>query len=306
MDSGHIPDISSRQLQAVLTVAEYRSFVAAAAHLHMSQPALTRSIKRIEDLLGVSLFERTTRSVRLTSAGREFVALAQRMTNDLRIAAQAMREIADQQRGQVILSTIMSIANGPLPQAIATYRRDRPGIEIQLRDGVHGSVLDDVRSGAADFGINYLKDIPDGLTTTRLGRGSFDLVASRQSPIARSGRHSIRFDDLRDMALVSMPPESQTRRVLDATAAIRGIPLTHAVIVSQIPTLLNFVRAGVGAGLVPSTSITGELGDGLVRLAVEDPEITLDIGIVQLAERTLSPAAEGLLSVIKETWAINA
>jgi len=306
MDIGHIPDISSRQLQAVLTVAEYRSFVAAAAHLHMSQPALTRSIKRIEDLLGVSLFERTTRSVRLTSAGREFVALAQRMTNDLRIAAQAMREIADQQRGQVILSTIMSIANGPLPQAIATYRRDRPGIEIQLRDGIHGSVLDDVRSGAADFGINYLKDIPDGLTTTRLGRGSFDLVASRQSPIARSGRHSIRFDDLRDMALVSMPPESQTRRVLDATAAIRGIPLTHAVIVSQIPTLLNFVRAGVGAGLVPSTSITGELGAGLVRLAVEDPEITLDIGIVQLAERTLSPAAAGLLSVIKETWATNA
>ena len=60
MDSGHIPDISSHQLQAVLTVAEYRSFVAAAAHLHMSQPALARSIKRIEDLLDVSLFERTT------------------------------------------------------------------------------------------------------------------------------------------------------------------------------------------------------------------------------------------------------
>ena len=208
MDRSYIPNISARQLQAVLTVAEYRSFVAAAAHLHMSQPALTRTIRRIEDVLGVSLFERTTRSVRLTNAGREFVALAQRVINDLRIAAQAMRELADQQRGQVIVSTIMSIANGSLPQTIARYRREQPGIEIQVRDGIHGSVLDDVRSGAADFGINYLQDIPEGLSTTRLGRGGFDLVASRRSQIGRSGQDSIPFDDLKGLALVSMPPDS--------------------------------------------------------------------------------------------------
>ena len=302
MSFGHIPDIGARQLAAVLAVAEHRSFVAAAAELHMSQPALTRTIKRVEDVLGVRLFERTTRSVRPPQAGREFIAVAQRITNDLKITARSMRELSDQQRGQVIITAIMSVANGVLPGAIAAYRRQRPGIEIHIRDGIHGSVIEDVKSGAADFGINYLQDIPSGLTSKRLGRGSFDLVASRGSEIARSGVDRVRLEDLREVALVSMPPDSQTRRVLDATAAARGISLHHAVVVSQITTLLNFVRVGVGVGLVPSAMMTGGLGRDLIRLSLQDPAISLDIGIVRHAERPLSPAAEGLLQVFEESW----
>jgi DNA-binding transcriptional LysR family regulator len=302
MSDAHVPDLSARQLVAVLAVAENASFVAAAAELHVSQPALTRTIKRVEDVLGVCLFERTTRAVRVTDAGREFIALAQRMTNDLRIAARAMREIADQQRGQVIVTSLMSVAHGVLPHAVATYREARPGIEILIRDGMHDAVLDDVKSGTADFGITYLQGIPDGLRTTPLGKGQFDLVASRASALGASGRTSIRFDELRDVPLVSMPRGSQTRRILDATAAGRGFSLMHAAVVSQVPTLLNFVRAGVGVGLVPSQSIIGDLGRDLVRLSVSEPQIALDIGLLTLAERTLSPAAAGLREVIASTW----
>ena len=302
MQVSHIPDIGARQLVAVLAVAENASFVAAAAELQMSQPALTRTIKRIEDVLGVRLFERTTRTVRLTDAGREFVILAQRMTDDLRIAAQAMRELADQQRGQVIVTSLMSVAHGVLPRAIAEYRDTHPGVEIRIRDGIHGEVLDDVKSGAADFGITYLHDLPEGLRKFRLGHGHFDLVASRGSAFGVSGSNPIRFDDLRDVPLVSMPPGSQTRRVLDAAASVRGFHLTHAAVVSQIPTLLSFVRAGVGVGLVPSAAITGDLGNDLVRIAVHDPEISLEIGILQHADRVLSPAAEGLLDVVQKSW----
>ncbi len=305
MNAGHIPDIGARQLLAVLAVAENRSFVAAAAELHMSQPALTRSIKRVEDVLGVRLFERTTRTVSVTEAGREFVALAQRMTNDLRIAARSMQELADQQRGQVIVTCLMSVAHGILPGAVASYRRARPGIEIQVRDGIHGSVIDDVKGGAADFGITYLQDLPEGLRATRLGQGHFDLVAGRGSELGTSGAKSIGFDELRYLPLVSLPPGSQTRRVLDATAAGRGFTLTHAAVVSQVPTLLSFVRAGVGVGVVPSASITGDLGEDLIRLAVRDPQISLGIGVLQLAERELSPAAHGLLQVIEEHWHLD-
>ena len=302
MASGRIPDISARQLAAVLAVAKNGSFIAAAAELQMSQPALTRTIKRLEDVLGVQLFERTTRAVRLTSAGREFVAVARRIADDLRITAANMRAIADQQRGRVIVSAIMSVANGVLPGAIAAYRRERPGIEIHIRDGVHGDVVDDVKSGVADFAVNYLQDAPEGVSATPLGRGYFELVASRRSEIGASRRTSIRFDELRDVPLISMPPESQTRRLLDATAAVRGIPLNHAVVVSQIPSLLSLIRAGVGVGLAPSTAIIGDLGDDLVRLAVRDPQVSLDIGVMTLAERALSPAAEGLLAAIKSRW----
>jgi DNA-binding transcriptional LysR family regulator len=73
------PDVGTRQLEAVLALAEYGSFVAAAARLRISQPALTRSIKRLEAQLGVQLFERSTRRVQITAAGREFAAVAERM-----------------------------------------------------------------------------------------------------------------------------------------------------------------------------------------------------------------------------------
>ncbi len=305
MNSNHIPDIGARHLAAVLAVAEYRSFIAAAAALHTSQPALTRSIKRVEDILGVQLFERTTRTVRVTEAGREFIAVAQRISNDLRITVESMRELAEQKRGQVIVSSILSIANGVLPDAIAAYRKDRPGIEIQIRDGIHGDVIEDVKSGVADFGLNYLKDIPDTFDALRLGQGYFDLIASPAQVFGKSGRKRVRFDELAGVPLISMPPESQTRRMLDTTAAVRGIELQHAVVVSQIPTLLSFVRAGVGVGLVPSASISGSLGDDLVRLTVHEPKISLDIGIVRLKDRSLSPAAEGLLAEIRSHWPDN-
>lgn len=302
MQNRHLPDLGTKQLSAVLAVAEHRSFIAAASHLQMSQPALTRIIKRVEDVLGTRLFDRTTRIVELTNAGREFLPIAQRITDEIRMAAENLRGIADQQRGQVIVSCIMSIANNVLPSAVSAYRDAHPGIEIRLHDGIHGTIMEDVRSGAADFGLSYLQDVPSGVETVHLGRGSFDLVVRSENGLSHAKKGSIAFDALAHLNLISLPLGSETRRVLDATAATRGKRLNHAVTVTHIPTLLSFVRAGVGVAVVPSTSVMGLLGDDLKRLNICEPEIALDIGVVKNAERELSPAAVGLLQFIRDAW----
>src|SRR5262245_9281688 len=147
MQPTSVPNLSARHLHAVLAVAEYNSFIAAAAFLKTSQPALTRSIKRVEDVLGVRLFDRSTRRVAITAARKEFVAVADRMLNDLRISIGSMRQISEQKRGQIIISSIMSVANALLPAVVAKYRASCPGIVIILREGVHGTVLEDIRSG---------------------------------------------------------------------------------------------------------------------------------------------------------------
>jgi len=175
-DLSNIPDLGSRQLLAVLAIADYGSFIAAAAFLKTSQPALTRTIKRIEDVLGVSLFERTTRRVQLTPAGREFVAVAERVLNDLRISVRSMRDLADQQRGQVIVAAIESVATGLLPRIIAEYHIARPAVELRVREGVHGAVLEDVRSGVADLGITFVDELPDTIAMVPLGREVFHAV----------------------------------------------------------------------------------------------------------------------------------
>ncbi|MCO6414998.1 LysR family transcriptional regulator [Siccirubricoccus sp. KC 17139] len=285
-----LPDLGARQLQAVLAVAEERSFVAAAARLRLSQPALTRLIQRVEDVLGVALFERSTRRVALTAAGREFVAVAERVLNDLRIAGRSLRELAGEQRGQVILACIMSVAAGPLPRLLAEWRATRPGVELHLREGVHGDVLEAVRSGVADLGITYLEALPEGLAGEALGEAAFRAVLPPGHSLA--ARPAVTLAELAAEPLISFPAEARTRRLLDGAAAAAGVALRHAATVTQFATMLALVRAGVGVAIVPTAAVPAE--SGLVLRDLAPPGLRRTIGIVTLAERELAPAAAGL------------
>src|SRR5271154_4798012 len=288
MDLLHIPDLGSRQLLAVLAIADYGSFIAAAAFLKTSQPALTRTIKRIEDVLGVSLFERTTRRVQLTPAGREFVAVAERVLNDLRISVRSMRDLADQQRGQVIVASIESVANGVLPRIIAEYHAARPSIELHVREGVHGAVLQDIRSGVADLGVTYVDGLPDTIAMVPLGREVFHAVMPRQHRLAPS--RGVTMTQIARELLVSLPNDSRTRRAIDAAAIKQGLTLQHTVTVTQLATVMSFVRAGLGVAIVPAGAIAAFNTDGLKTLPIIRPTLKRNLGLITLKEREPTPA----------------
>jgi DNA-binding transcriptional LysR family regulator len=295
-----VPDLTSRQLQTVLALAEYGSFIAAASLLKTSQPAVTRTIKHVEDVLGIKLFDRSTRSVQITAAGKEFVAVAARIQNDLKITLRSMRELSDQRRGQIIISSIMSVANGKLPGLVSAYRLDHPGIELHVRDGVHGTVVEDVRSGASDFGITYLDDLPDPFQSVRVGREDFTVVLPKNHELAR--KTTLSLSDLKDVPLVSLPSDSRTRRVIDGAASSVGLTLNHVVTVSQFATMLGFVRAGIGLAIAPKSGVASFLGKELSAVPIRGRPLARDLGIITLKEREPSPAATGLMSLIKGSW----
>jgi DNA-binding transcriptional LysR family regulator len=303
MDLSHIPDLGSRQLLAVLAIADYGSFIAAAAFLKTSQPALTRTIKRIEDVLGVSLFERTTRRVQLTPAGREFVAVAERVLNDLRISVRSMRDLADQHRGQVIVAAIESVATGLLPRIIAEYHITRPAIELRVREGVHGAVLEDVRSGVADLGLTFADELPDTIAMVPLGREVFLAVMQRQHRLAAS--RGVTMKQIAREPLVSLTHDSRTRRTIDAAASKQGITLQHAVTVTQLATVMSFVRAGLGVAIVPADAIAGFNTDGLKTLPIIRPTLSHNLGLITLKEREPTPAAIGISTLIRSVWSTD-
>jgi DNA-binding transcriptional LysR family regulator len=131
MHPSDVPDIRAKELLTVMALAEYGSFVAAAAHLKTSQPALTRTIKRVERVLGVTLFARNTRRVEITSAGREFVAVAERILNDLQLTVRSMSEVTNEQRGKITISTFSAFASHTLPDLVRQYRETRPSMEVR-------------------------------------------------------------------------------------------------------------------------------------------------------------------------------
>ena len=303
MQPVNVPDLTARQLHAVLAVAEYNSFIAAAAFLKTSQPSLTRTIMRVEDVLGVRLFDRSTRRVAITAAGKEFVAVAERMLNDLRISVRSMREVGEEQRGQIIISSIMSVANGLIPAVAARYRASRPGIEIMLREGVHGAVLEDIRSGTADLGATYVDNVPDFVEAKRVSREVFVVILPRGHALTEIAKRSaVTLTELVNFPLVSLPHESRTRRTIDGAASSAGLTLRHVATVTQFTTMMSFVRAGVGIAVVPSGAIAGLLGKDLAVLKLIRPRLSRDVGLIWPRERELTPAARGFALIFEEIW----
>lgn len=304
MQGGHVPDFTSRQLLTVLAVAENSSFIAAASQIKTSQPAVTRSIKQVEDMLGVRLFDRSTRSVQITAAGKEFVAVAERMLNDLQITVRSIRGLTELQRGQLIISSIMSVAAGHLPRIVAAFRAEHPGIEIHIADGVHGEVLESVRSGVADLGITYVDGLPEAVAATPLSREVFVIVLPSDHELA--SRRALSLLNIKDLPLVSFPSNSRTRRAIDMAAAAAGLRLNCMVTVNQFATMLKLVRAGVGIAIAPEGGVASLLDDGLTAIPIAKPRLLRELGMIRLVDREPTPAAARFMALLKTSWSPQA
>lgn len=290
-------DLSARHLRAVLALTENRSFIAAAAHLEISQPALTRTIKQVEATLGVELFTRTTRQVEVTPAGREFAALAERMLNDLSISVRSMRTHAAQPSGQIIVSSVLSLAGAVLPELIGDFGRRYRGIQIHLREGIQRDVADDVRSGVADFGIGYLEGLAETMIVEDVGAERFHVVLPRSHRLARTKRLAI--EQLREERFVSFARESRSRQIADGAASAAGFALHYAMTVNRLPTLLSLVRNNIGIAILPASESALAQHDDLVALPLTGARFTCRLGILRSRERDLTPAAAIFLVVVR-------
>jgi len=294
-----IPNLSVRQLKAVAAVAKYSSFIAAASELRLSQPGLSRMIRSAEEELGISLFDRTTRQVTLTSAGAEFVPLAERVLHDLELGSEALRELRDQARGHLAISCPMSFATNMLANMVIEYKRANPNVIIQIFEGIQSNTMGMIRSGQVDFGIGTLSEPYDDLFIDRLCPTHYHVVFARGHRFSKLGR--VRLQDLKDEPLVSMPPSSNLRRIFDGAAASAGFRLNYTITVNTYSAVAQFVRAGVGVTILSSTSLPED--DMLETRPVDPAGFGGTLAIMRLKGRPMSSAAMGFQALIKRHFA---
>jgi DNA-binding transcriptional LysR family regulator len=299
MDQSAIPDLSTRELRAVVALAEYGSFVAASAFLKTSQPAVTRALKRVERALGVALFARSTRRVEITPAGREFVAVAERLLADVQLAVRNMREVSGEQRGQVIVSTYSAFACQVLAPILARYRLTRPHIDVRLREGRQPDIVDDVRAGVAHFGVGFVDALPDTLDRTVLREEPLCVIVPAGHLLARRRPARVSLVSLRNQPLVSLPSDSFTRRLVDGAAATAGLTLRHATVVTRFESVVHYVRAGAGIGIVPGGAVPADRADVHVA-ALGQPALSVTLGIITRRAHYLTPAAGSLIGLIAD------
>jgi len=290
-------DISARHLRAAVALARHRSYIAAAAFLGISQPTLTRTIQGLERLLGVVLFQRGRRQVVPTPTGREFCQSAERWLADLDLQVQGMRELAEQRRGVLVISSLMSIAHRLLPRAIASYRRRFPSMEIHLRAGLQDAVHADIAGGIAELGIATAAGAAPPLVAETLVEEDCHLLLPRRHPLAAKPR--VALADLAGQPMISMPLEAGLRRQIDAAAAEHGLTLTHAVTLNQFDAQLGLVAAGLGLAIVPASALPDRREANVVARPLTRPPIRRRIAWLRRGDRPLSPAAAGFLAELK-------
>tara|TARA_E500000331_G_C17138420_1_gene661593 strand:+ start:37 stop:963 length:927 start_codon:yes stop_codon:yes gene_type:complete len=293
-------DLSTRHLRALVAVAEYHNFAAAATNLGISQPTLTRTVRKAEDMLGVTLFTRTTRRVALTAAGREFMPMAERLLSDLGLGIRNIRELADVERGQVVIASLMTIAHGILPTIIRQFAEQYPSVAVELREGVQTRVLEEVRGGSADFGLGDSADVGGHLELEALGKHGFRIALPNGHRLLR--RKSVSLSDLTEERLVSMPTEAAARRTLDVAALAAGVILNSHFTVGQFTTAFQLVAEGLGAAIVPATYFNGGHPDKVSSRPLKAPGAVQHLSVISRRDRVVTPAAAAFLSILRDCW----
>lgn len=287
--------INLKLLQTFMIVAENSSFREAADQVGRSQSAVSTQIRQLEDQLGLPLFNRTTRSVKLTPEGAELLAYARRAVGEVESGLRHILEAADLRRGRVTLACAPTIACTRLPQILAAFEKDYPGIRIVVHELKSVDLFQRIRAGDVDFGLGPV--IGDGdLDFRTVLREDVHLFASAK--FLTEDRKTIRFDELADIPLIQFPMTTVMGQMIAATAHERGIVINTRYECVQGQTLVALASAGLGAAIMTGTVIRSAPGSGMRRPRIVDPGLTQDFAIVTLKGKTLSPAAQGLAEVI--------
>lgn len=279
-------------LLAFRAVAELSNFRKAAESVHLSQPAFSRRIDKLEQALGVRLLERTTRRVTLTAIGREFERKVRELLDDLDATLLGMRGEAVNRMGVVTVACVPSTVYYYLSRVILRYRELHPRIRVKVLDAGANEVLAAVARGEADFGLNFLGAQEGELEFAPLVEERFVAACRRDHPLAQMRQAT--WAQLTQFDLISIGRNSGNRVLLDQ--ALAGLPQRPPSIceTEHVTSLLGLVEAGVGVAAVPAMAMPGPDHPLLASVPLVEPEVTRRVGLIRRRGRSLSPAAQTL------------
>jgi DNA-binding transcriptional LysR family regulator len=277
---------SIADLRAFVTVGELQSFAAAAQALHLSQPALSRRISHLEGLLGVRLFDRTTRSVSLTVLGQQFLGEVRGLVADLDRSVLSLRDAAELEAGDVTVGCVFSAVHHFLPPVIRAFRDKYPRVLVRIIEEGADEVLASVKHGEADFAINYIGMQDPDVSFTPLLKEPYVLACPVGHPLAK--RRSIQWAELAQYPLARVSHASRNRLFIDQALAELP-PLPRPIIeVRHVSTLIGLVESGLGLAVVPKLTVPQGPGR-IVGVRLENPAVSRTLALVQRQGRSLSP-----------------
>lgn len=288
-----------RQLKFFVRIAEHGSLTKAAADLAVAQPVLSRQIRDLEQELGVPLLSRNGRGMVLTEAGKRFLARARSITQEADSAREEVRSLRERPSGTVSVAMAPSAGAILWVPLLAQVQRSFPDVRVQVSEGYSGHVMEWLVHGKADIGVVYQPQENGGLKHEVLIDERLYLVGSPDEVPFRNA--SIAFEELSALPLILPALPHAIRRLLEAVAAKRRLPLNVELEVNAYPAIKSIVVARRSFTVLPAAAVLAEVHAGQVAIAeISAPALSQRMALVTSTHHAVSTGARAVCGLIRE------
>lgn len=278
-------------LRAFVVVADGASFSAAAARLHLTQPAISKRVATLEQALDTRLFDRIGKRVTLTEAGAALLPWARRILADVEDGRRAVANLSRCVAGRLSLATSHHIGLHRLPPVLRAYTERYPEVTLDLQFLDSEAACQAVERGELELAIVTLPPaLPPALDAIAVWRDPLHVVAGRGHALARANAITA----LADYPAILPAPGTYTRDLIDSALAPLGVQMKPGLAANYLETIKMLVAVGLGWSVLPQTMIDADI------CALELPALRLErtLGAVSHRDRTPSNAARALLALL--------
>ncbi len=283
-------------IRIFLAIIDFGGFQRAAEVLSLSQPTLTRRVQMLETSLGAKLFNRSTRQVSVTRAGRDVEVHFRRIAREFENCLVSLTDFGVKPSGVLTIACLETLAAAFLPSVLRVFQEKYPDIRFRIRDATAQKGLDFVANGEAEFGVSSLGFSRQELVFTPFFDEQFALACRADHPIAAKKR--IRWQDIQDLPLI-VSVRSNSRILIDQALAKSGLNLNWSYQISHLSASFGLIEEGLGMAVMPILS-RPLIDHPIIRIIpLEDPVVKRTIGFIEAKNRQLSRTAEELKETIR-------
>lgn len=286
-----------RQLRYFLDIARTEHLTLSAQNLFVTQSTLSHGLRQLEEELGIKLFDRLGRGLKLSQAGAVFRVYAGRALQEIEAGRMALADMTGLQSGTLTVGVIPTFLNTLVPATVAAFSRAYPKVNIIVRDLRAGPIEEQLVAGELDVGIAFYPTKRQEIETEPLFEERMQLVVSRSHPLAR--RRSLAMKALASVPLALLTRSFATRRLIDDSLREAGITPSVRVEMESVEALIAACRCGDLASIVPERA--ARLATDLHAIDLTSPQLVRHAGILWRRDASRSTAALEFVALLRGT-----
>ncbi|SHE60458.1 transcriptional regulator, LysR family [Fodinibius roseus] len=290
-----------RQFKYLLSIAEEGTFTAAADKLYISQSALSQQVKKMEQELGVPLFDRSGNRLQFTEAGRLLHQRAKYIVKEVEKTKTAIDELEKLYRGSLTIGVVQTVNAYLMPRVVSLFSSRFPQITIKVKELSAPQLEEQLYHHELDLGISFKPEAYPRLVFEDLFKEELILIVNKEHPLA--GESELRINKLDEQKLILLPEEYCTRRIWERCVEKSDIYPKVQIEMNTIAALLTAVQTNSSAGTVlPALTMEMEAAKNLIPVKLHKPTPCRTVGILWRNGKYQSSASEKFSEIIRDTY----